>query len=259
MPLAPPPPRILSSSIEYLAELTTRRGPGGAVFVLNNDLQPGETFEAAVIFFHWGERRATRERKLLEAELALLEKARLKPRVAPSSLPFFQQEWKDARQRVFMVDDSIGPLDLFTRLSRFMRWTREDRHQYQLELGKDLADHIDTNFGTLEGLRDILRQYNERRGKIRWKEADIATMRLTTCKQLIKKHIHVNIHDYTSRSDRQFVSYAQLKAYTLGNHRFFPLDAAKVNGLTAVLLKDFSGKRGGRRNELSELMGNLTL
>jgi len=59
----------------------------------------------------------------------------------------------------------------------------------------------------------------------------------------------------------QFDSYFHLRAYTLANHQFFPLDAAKANGLTTVLLKDFKEMRGGRQpeGELSELIGQLAL
>ena len=261
MPIVPPPDdRILPSSVQYLVDLSRRPGPYKSVFVLNDRLKPREAFEAAIAFFLWGARRATHERKLLETELALLENSRPEPRVLPSSLPFFQQEWRDDRQRVFVVDDTIGPLKLFIRLAHFMRWTPHDRHRQQLVLGEEIADHIDAEHGTVEGLRDILRQYNERRGKIRWAEEDIAAMSLTSCKQLIKKQIHVNIHDYTSGNDRQFDSFSQLKAYTLRHKRYFPLDAAKASGLTAVLLKDFKGKNGrGGEEDLSELMGDLLL
>jgi hypothetical protein len=260
MPTAPPPPlRILPSSVKYLVELSSRRGRGGAVFVLNDNQQPCEVFEAAVIFFQWGARKANRARKLLEAELVLLENAQWKPRVRPSSLPFFQKEWKNVQQCVFDVDDTVGPLELFDRLAHFMHWTEKVRREHRLKLSEELADHIDAQYGTLEGLRNILRQYNERKGKIRWSEADIATMSTRVCKQLIKTQIHVNIHDYTNGSERQFSSYSQLRTYTLGNHQFFPLDAAKANGLTSVLLKDFRRKREGGRQGLSDLMDGLKL
>ena len=197
---------------------------------------------------------------MLEKELATLENARPEPRVRPSSLPFFQQEWRDARQRVFRMDNTIGPLELFPRLARFMHWTKDDKEQHRLELGQELANYIDVEHGTVEGLRDILRQYNERKGKIRWLEEDIAAMSSTACKRLINKQIHVNINDYTSGSDRQFDSYQHLKAHTLRNNRFFPLEAAKANGLTAILLKNFSGKKGrGGEVELSALMGDLVV
>ena len=179
------------------------------------------------------------------------------PRILPSELDFFQQQWVDDRGRVFKLEQHAakGPIQLLEALSRFMRWEKKEKRQHFFEVAEQLAEWNDANHDTVEGLRDIIRQYNNGR----WEESVIATLSKTASKKLLYKHVHVNIHDYINGSDVQFDTCKKLRLYTFGSHKVFPLQAAKADGLTAALLKDFSRGRQQKDLEVDELMAALTV
>ena len=154
----------------------------------------------------------------------------------------------------------MAPLDLFRCLPAFMKWSKRERRQRYLELCEELANRIDTAHSTVDGMRELLRKYSERSGKLRWTAEEIDSMSVTTCRRHFQDDIHVNIHHFIDGSDQQFDSYAALKAHTIAHSLFFPLVSAKADGLTRLLLKDFSSRQGqGGGGGLARLMGGLTL